>query len=31
MDRALTEFNTILHKRWILENKKIHRQKLKKI
>lgn len=28
MDRALPEFNTILHKKWILENKKLHRKKL---
>ena len=28
MDRALPEFNTILHKKWILENKKLNRKKL---
>ena len=28
MDRALPEFNTILHKKWIHENKKLHRKKI---
>lgn len=28
MDRALPEFNTILHKRWNLENKRMHKKKI---
>ena len=28
MDRALPEFNTILHKKWNLENKRIHKRKI---
>lgn len=29
MDRALPEFNTILHKRWVNDVKKMHKEKLK--
>ena len=29
MDRALPEFNTILHKRWNHDNKKLHKDKIK--
>jgi len=28
MDRALPEFNTILHKKWNLEKKRIHKRRL---
>lgn len=28
MDRALPEFNTVLHKKWNLMNKKMHKKKL---
>jgi len=28
MDRALPESNSILHKKWITENKKIHKRKV---
>jgi hypothetical protein len=26
MDRALTEYNTVLHQKWITENKKLHKK-----
>lgn len=29
MDRALTEYNTVLHQKWIIENKKKHRTKVR--
>lgn len=29
MDRALTEYNTVLHQKWITENKKQHRKKVR--
>ena len=29
MDRALPEFNRILHKKWLDKNKKLHREKVK--
>ena len=29
MDRGLTEFNTVLHKKWIQEKKQLHNQKVK--
>lgn len=28
MDRALPEFNRVLHKKWLAHNRKLHRQKL---
>ena len=28
MDRGLPEFNTVLHKKWNLQNKKRHRTKI---
>lgn len=28
MDRALPEFNTILHKKWITQTKRLNKQKL---
>jgi hypothetical protein len=28
MDRALPEFNTVLHKKWNLQNKRMHRRKV---
>ena len=28
MDRALPEFNTILHKKWIMQTKRLNKQKL---
>ena len=28
MDRGLLEYNTILHKKWNLQNKRLHRRKL---
>ena len=28
MDRALPEYNTILHKKWIAENKRMHKKKV---
>ena len=28
MDRALPEFNRVLHKKWQAQNKKLHRQKI---
>ena len=28
MDRALPEYNTILHKKWINENRRIHKRKV---
>ena len=31
MDRALPEFNTILHKKWNQENKRIHKDKVRNI
>ena len=29
MDRALTEYNTILHRKWITETKRAQRRKLR--
>ena len=29
MDRALTEYNTVLHQKWITENKKQHKKKVR--
>lgn len=28
MDRALPEFNRVLHKKWLTQNKRLHRQKI---
>jgi hypothetical protein len=28
MDRALPEFNRVLHKKWLAQNKRMHRMKL---
>ena len=28
MDRALPEFNTVLHKKWNMEKRKMHRKKV---